>query len=395
MFGRNKSRKEAKKKPNVSAKQEFHYYDYPLVACIVLLTCFGLVMLYSTSSYSAQVTFGDDMFYLKKQAFYGGLSFVLMVLLSLKDYHFYAKWSPLLYIVSDILLVITKFFGTEIYGAKRWLYIAGIFSFQPAELAKLSVILFLAVLMEKMESKTYAWRGFFTILGIGGFTSLLTLVFTDNLSTAIIIAGITVGMLFVVFPKKWPFAAGGGVMAILVFVVTRYASTLNGSENFRLRRVIVWLNPEQNQSLGGYQIMQGLYAIGSGGLFGKGLGNSLQKVGYVPEAQNDMILTIIGEELGILGVAVLTLLFVYMLYRLLVIAQNAPDLMGSMIACGVFVHIALQVIFNIAVVTNAIPTTGITLPFVSYGGSAIAFLMGEMMLALSVSRQIKFKNSDA
>ena len=141
--------------------------------------------------------------------------------------------------------------------------------------------------------------------------------------------------------------------------------------------------------------MQGLYAIGSGGVFGKGLGNSLQKLDYVPEAQNDMILTIICEELGIFGAVVLSMLFAFMLYRLLFIAQNAPDLLGSLIASGIFIHIALQVVLNIAVVTNAIPTTGITLPFVSYGGTSIVFLMAEMTMALSVSKQIKFKDNDS
>ena len=202
-------------------------------------------------------------------------------------------------------------------------------------------------------------------------------------------------MLFIVFPKKTPFIVGAVIVAVGVVGVIMYAQTLSGSENFRLRRVIAWLDPEANSSLGGYQIMQGLYAIGSGGVFGKGLGNSLQKLDYVPEAQNDMILTIICEELGIFGAVVLSMLFAFMLYRLLFIAQNAPDLLGSLIASGIFIHIALQVVLNIAVVTNAIPTTGITLPFVSYGGTSIVFLMAEMTMALSVSKQIKFKDKDS
>ena len=141
--------------------------------------------------------------------------------------------------------------------------------------------------------------------------------------------------------------------------------------------------------------MQGLYAIGSGGFFGKGLGNSLQKLDYVPEAQNDMIFTIICEELGLFGAIMLTILFAFMLYRLFFIAQNAPDLLGSLIASGIFIHIALQVVLNIAVVTNVIPTTGITLPFISYGGTSIVFLMAEMALALSVSKRIRFKDQEA
>ncbi len=379
------------RKRTKSIKRNAQYFDYNLLACIILLTCFGLIMLYSTSSYSAQVTFGDDMYYLKKQAFFSVVGFVGMLISAMFiDYHWYARFAGLLYLGSNLLLFLTKFIGVEIYGAKRWIYVGGV-SFQPAELAKLCVILFLSVLIVKIGSRIRTPLAFIAVLGCGGFTSALTLFFTDNLSTAIIIGGITVGMLFVVYPKKAPFVGGIAAVSVVVFAVVRYAQSLTtSSENFRLRRVVAWLNPEANESQGGYQILQGLYAIGSGGIFGKGLGNSLQKVGYVPEAQNDMILTIICEELGILGAAVLTLLFVCLLYQILLIAQNAPDLLGSLIACGVFCHISLQVILNIAVVTNAIPTTGITLPFISYGGSAIVFLLLEMSMVLNVARHIEF-----
>ena len=156
-------------------------------------------------------------------------------------------------------------------------------------------------------------------------------------------------------------------------------------------RVMIWLHPEDYEK--GYQTLQGLYAIGSGGLFGKGLGESMQKLGFIPEAQNDMIFSIICEELGLFGAVLLTILFVFLLYRLMFIAQNAPDLLGSLIVTGIFAHIALQVILNIAVVLNVIPTTGVTLPFISYGGTSILFLMTEMGIALNVSRQIRIKDN--
>ena len=165
--------------------------------------------------------------------------------------------------------------------------------------------------------------------------------------------------------------------------------TITTSENFRLRRIITWLDPENHADKGGFQVMQGLYAIGSGGFFGKGLGNSTQKLGVIPEVQNDMILSIVCEELGVFGAIVILVLFGLLLYRLMFIARNAPDLYGSLIATGIFAHIALQVILNIAVVTNLIPTTGITLPFISYGGTSILFLMTEMGIALGISRKIK------
>ena len=160
---------------------------------------------------------------------------------------------------------------------------------------------------------------------------------------------------------------------------------------FRSQRVISWLNPEATADTGSFQVMQGLYAIGSGGLFGKGLGNSTQKLGVIPEAQNDMILVVICEELGVFGAVVILVLFALLLYRLIFIAKNAPDLFGSLIATGIFAHIALQVILNIAVVTGLLPTTGITLPFISYGGTAIVFLMAEMGIALGISRKIRLE----
>ena len=162
-------------------------------------------------------------------------------------------------------------------------------------------------------------------------------------------------------------------------------------KDYQLRRINVWVNPVQYARSGGYQVLQGLYAIGSGGLFGKGLGESLQKLGFVPEAQNDMIFSIICEELGLFGAISVILIFMFMIYRFMVIAGNAPDLMGAMIVIGVMAHIAIQVILNIAVVTNTIPNTGVTLPFISYGGTSVMFLMLEMGMVLSVSNQIKLE----
>ena len=192
-----------------------------------------------------------------------------------------------------------------------------------------------------------------------------------------------------------PFIIIAGVAAVLVvLLVVVLSSTMENSDNFRIQRILVWLHPEDYASGDGYQTLQALYAIGSGGLFGRGLGNSIQKLGSVPEAQNDMIFSIICEELGIFGGMLVLLLFGYLLYRLFFIAQNAPDMFGSLMVSGIFIHIALQVILNIAVVVNLLPNTGVTLPFISYGGTSILFLMGEMGLALSVARQIKFQDSE-
>ena len=174
-------------------------------------------------------------------------------------------------------------------------------------------------------------------------------------------------------------------LAILVFVI---GQSVKETDDFRLNRIIAWLHPENATGTAAYQTIQALYAIGSGGFLGRGLGNSIQKLGSVPEAQNDMIFSIICEELGIVGGVILLLLFGYLLYRLCFIAQNAPDLFGSLIVSGIFIHIALQVIVNL------MPNTGVTLPFISYGGTSIMFLMAEMGLALSVSKQIKLKTPE-
>ena len=233
------------------------------------------------------------------------------------------------------------------------------------------------------------------LLALGAVQGGAAFILTDNLSTGLIIGGIAVMMIFIAHPKTKPFIlTGGSIAAVIAAGVIYLGNTMTTSENFRIRRILAWLHPEENMSAGGYQVMQALYAIGSGGFFGKGLGNSAQKLGTIPEAQNDMIFSIVCEELGVFGALLLFLMFGYLLYRLFFIAQNAPDLYGTLIVSGIFVHIALQVILNICVVINLMPTTGITLPFVSYGGTSILFLMAEMGIALSVSRKIEFKNQD-
>ena len=200
-------------------------------------------------------------------------------------------------------------------------------------------------------------------------------------------------MIFVAHPDtKWFVGVGSVIAAVVGIAVAYMGMTMTTSDNFRIRRILSWLHPEENMSGGGYQVMQSLYAIGSGGFFGKGLGNSAQKLGTIPEAQNDMIFSIVCEELGVFGGVLLILMFLYLLYRLFFIAQNAPDLYGTLVVSGIFAHIALQVILNICVVINLMPTTGITLPFVSYGGTSIMFLMMEIAIALSVSRRIRFKD---
>lgn len=376
-------------------KLKSDYYDYNLLAVVILLTCFGLVMLYSTSAYMAELKFDNDMYYFGKQALISAVCILLAIGVSFFDYHILFPLGGFIFLVAFILMALVQTpLGVEVNYARRWLNLFGI-QFQPSEVAKIAVIVYVPVVIIKMGKRFKGAKACMPPLVIGAVLSLGAYIFTENLSTAIIIAGIACIIVFVAHPKTAPFliiaAAAAAVVGVAVFFLSQ---TLESSESFRLRRVLVWLNPEKYSEDGGYQILQALYALGSGGFFGKGLGNSTQKLGPVPEAQNDMIFSIVCEELGIFGGAIVLLLFGYMIYRLFFIASNAPDLFGSLMVVGIMAHISLQVILNICVVLNLIPTTGITLPFISYGGTSVLFLMMEMAIALSVSRRIRFENEE-
>ena len=378
---------------SVRRKKRADYYDYSLVAVIILLICFGLIMLYSTSSYIAQMNHNDDMFYFKKQALISVGCIVMAIGISMLDYHLLIKLTMPLYGAAIVLMGLVKTsLGHESHGAKRWIQIGSLPQFQPAEVAKIAVIVCLSYMIVQMGKTVKTLKACMVLAGLGGLQGLAAYVLTSNLSTAIIIFCITAGLIFVAHPKTRPFMIGLALIAALAVIgVMILSKTLETSSSFRIRRILVWLHPEDYASGDGYQTLQALYAIGSGGIFGRGLGNSIQKLGSVPEAQNDMIFSIICEELGLFGALLVLVLFGYLLYRLFFIAQNAPDLFGSLLVTGIFIHIALQVIFNIAVVLNLMPNTGVTLPFISYGGTSVLFLMVEMGMVLSVSNQIKLE----
>ena len=374
-------------------KQAVHYFDYSLLAIIIFLMCFGLVMLYSISSYEARTEYGDGMYFLKRQGLIGLGSIVVMMWVSRLDYHMFSKYAAMSYWGSMLLLALVKFtpLGIEVNGARRWFRLPANQSFQPAEVMKIAVIIFIPYLICRMGNKVHTLKGSLGVVAWGGLAALGVYVLTDNLSSAIIVMGISCCILFVVHKKQKIFLwiAGGG---LAVFVAGSYilGRLLENSTSFRLRRIIAWLNPEKYASTISFQTVQGLYAIGSGGFFGKGLGNGVQKT-VIPEVQNDMILSAICEELGVFGAIIILVLFGLLIYRLLFIAQNAPDLYGALIMTGIMSHIAIQVILNVMVVTNMMPNTGITLPFISYGGTSILFLMIEMGMALGISRRIKLE----
>lgn len=383
-----------KRSTNTRVKKKEHsiaYFDYSLLAILICLICFGLVMLYSTSSYSAMMKQnGDSLFYFKRQVLFCIVGLIGMWIVSRIDYHWYFERSKFFYFISIFMMFLVKTpLGKEVNGAKRWIKLPFGQQLQPAEIAKIAIILFIPALICTMGREIKTLEGIVKVLAWGAFSAAVVFIITENLSTAIIVMGITCIMIFVVHPKTRIFIIiAVGIILIGIVGARVLGMAMETSGNFRLRRILVWLNPEKYASEGGYQIMQALYAIGSGGFFGKGLGNSAQKM-IIPEVQNDMILSIICEELGVFGAIMVLILFGMLLYRLLFTAQNAPDLYGSLVVSGIFAHIALQVILNVMVVINCIPTTGITLPFISYGGTSVLFLMAEMGLALGVSSKIK------
>lgn len=369
--------------------KKFHsYYDYSLLFLTLFLVCFGLVMIYSTSSYNASRDYGNPAFYLEKQGAFAVFGVIIMLIVSKIDYRIYITKLPilrvkpvtLLFILCILLQTYVLIFGKEINGAKRWIDLGPLGSFQPSELSKIAVILFTAYIVNLSPVKLDKFKGFIRVAVF--VAPLIVLVLIPNFSTALVMSAIMVGICFVASRKKLYFLVTGflmgGIGAAFVFGVS-----------YRSTRIDVWRNVETHPK--GYQILQGLYAIASGGIFGKGLGESMQKLGFIPESHNDMIFSVICEELGLFGAVAVILLFVLMVWRLFVIAINASDLYGGLIATGVLTHIAVQVLLNIAVVTNTIPSTGIPLPFISYGGSSLMVLLFEMGIALSVSNQIKYE----
>lgn len=374
-------------------KQEEYYFDYALLFIVLFLLVFGLVMLYSVSSYEAGLDYGDSAYYLKKQAISTCLGLVGMFIVAKIDYHLWEKFAVIGYLVSVVTILLVKSpIGKSTNGASRWILIGPV-SIQPAEIAKLAMILFLAVMVCKMGKSIRTWKGLIIIMLMPVPIAALIKVVTNNLSSAIIVMGIAVLMIFVATPQYLRYVvfglAGVAAAAGVVFYIKISAAQNAG---FRGERILAWLDPQAYASDTGFQTLQALYAIGSGGLWGKGLGRSMQKLGFLPEAQNDMIFSIICEELGLFGAFAIIMLFVILLWRFMVIANNAADLFGALLVVGVMGHIAIQVILNIAVVTNTIPNTGISLPFISYGGTSIVFLMAEIGLVLSVSRGIRLKD---
>lgn len=370
------------------------FMDYSLLFIVLFLVGFGMVMVFSSSSYEANLK-GDATSYLRQQLFASILGLVAMMVVANIPYHFWERFAILAYIGSIVLVLLIIPFGHSSGGATRWLYIGGI-SLQVAEVAKLGMILFLSSLICTLGKGIRSNKGFLIVLLSPAPVAVMLWQITNNLSSAIIVMAIAVLMLFVSCPDYKRFILLGlltiAVAAAVVFYVVQTAQAHVDDLDFRGARILAWLDPEAYASDKGFQTLQALYAIGSGGVLGKGLGESMQKRGFLPEAQNDMIFSIICEELGLFGGIAVIVLFLMLIWRLMIIANNAADLYGALLVVGVLGHIAVQVILNIAVVTNTIPNTGISLPFISYGGSSVMFLLIEIGITLSVAKGIRLKD---
>lgn len=374
--------KKPRKKLRVNADN-----DYKLITCVLLLAGFGLIVLYSSSYYSE----GTSM--LIKQAVFTIVGIGLMLLMAeLFDYRLLKPWALTLYVLSlGMTLLVMSPIGVTVNGARRWLNLK-VTTFQPSEFVKLTVILAIAGILSTYWKKLQKWQ-------ISLLLAVLTLVpvailflVTDHLSAAIIVLVIGFGMVFIAHPKdRWMLLAV--LVVLLIAVVGIYYIVVlkeyDPNENFRYTRIRIWFDPFNEAYEGSYQVREGLYGIASGGLFGRGLGNSILKEGFLPEPYNDMIFAVLCEEMGLLGAGMVLYLFLYLVIRIFRIGVSAPDKFGFFICMGVMLHIASQVILNILVVTNTIMNTGITLCFFSGGGSALLFIYAEMGLVLSVAKRIQ------
>ena len=341
--------------------------DFTLVITILFLLGIGLVMVLSASSPSALSESGNSYSYFSKQLLFAILGLLAMVFISKIDYRFYQKFYKHAWILSVILLVAVKLIGTEVNGAKRWISITKTLSFQPSEVVKFLMIIFYAAILVKNrdELKLYG-KGFIKhFLYLVPIIGLLIL--EPHLSASMVIIGIVSIMMIVAGCKFKHFLLTG-----LGFGVPLLGAAIAFSP-YRLERFVTFLDPWKDATDSGWQVIQSLYAIGSGGLFGVGLGDSKQKYLYIPEPHNDFIFSILAEELGFFGCAVVLILFAIFIWRGILIAMKAPDMFGSLMAIGITTLVAIQVIINVAVVTSSMPATGMPLPFFSYRRNGVTY----------------------
>ncbi len=371
--------KQEENRKRAAAKPVKGSIDWVLVMIVLALLVFGLVMLYSASSYEASIKFHNPSYYVVKQLISTVIGLVVMAVVALIPHKFFEKIAILVYLVAVAAMILVKTpLGLEANGAYRWIDLK-IVTVQPSEIMKVALVLVLAMLLSRYVNYLGDIKMYLIVMGLCVVAVALTVFITDDLGTGIIMFAMGFIMIFVA-SKKIRYL----IITLVVFLAGGVSYVLLRST--KRVRVQAWLNLDKYADDIGYQITQALYAIGSGGLLGKGLGKSTQKLGFVPESENDMIFSIICEELGIIGGIILIALVALLLWRMKKIFDSAADLYGKVVVAGVAAHIAIQTFLNIAVVTNLLPNTGVPLPFISYGGTAVIFLLIEIGLVLSVSR---------
>lgn len=355
--------------------------DLLFLGTIIILLMFGLIMVTSSSSESARYMNNDPLFFAKRQFIWAIISVIVMMVVSKVDYKFIKDKSFLILGISILLLIAIFVVGQKVNGSTRWINL-GFLTFQPSEFAKLALITFLASSLSRNQDKLPIFtKGLLPHLAIVGFIAAL-IVLEPHFSATLLIVGTSIIMIYVAGAKlkhllllAAPVVAGGIAMVII--------------SPYRLQRVTSFMDPFKDKLGDGWQIIQSLYAIGSGGLFGLGLGQSRQKFLYIPEPHNDFIFSILCEELGTIGAFLMIVLFIVLIWRGIRIAMKAPDTFSCLFVTGIISMVALEVIMNIAVVTSSMPVTGIPLPFFSYGGTSLLFLMTGMGIVLNISRYVE------
>ena len=357
--------------------------DIPFLVLVIVLMGIGILMLFSASYATAYYENLPSTYYFMRQGIFAVAGLAIMFIISFMDYRKFRKFSPLLMIIAIVLLIVVLLVGKGNYGEKRWIDL-GLFQFQPSEVAKLAVIFFfssmISVNAEKMHTFKYGFLPYALILAVIGGLMFLE----PHLSGMILIFGVG-GALMFIGGTHWGWFAG------IIGAIGVGAAAAISFLDYARQRVATWLDPFLDPKGDGYQIIQSLYAIGSGGLLGLGFGNSRQKYLYLPEAHNDFIFAIVCEELGFIGAIIILILFAFLIMRGYWIALHARDKFGSLLAAGISTMVALQTVLNIGVVTGVLPVTGAALPFFSYGGTALLILLAEMGVVLSVSRYIPVK----
>lgn len=374
--------------------------NFNIISCVVVLLVIGLVMVTSSSYFYAYTTTGDSMYFFRRQASWMLIGLVVMVLvIFLARMDWLRHWSFLIYMLSVAFCVIVLFFGHTANGSTRWLGV-GSLSFQPSEFAKLAVAIYVSHLVALEGKQLQTTRGFVLTLFVVAVPSVFVAI--ENLTSGIIVAAVGVTIMFMGGMRPRHILILIGLSALVIFLVALplfvdveslpgFLGTILTKYMYRTDRIRAWLDPWSYALDEGYQTIQSLYAVGSGGFFGRGLGQSIQKLGYIPEAYNDIIFAIICEELGFFGAAVVVMLFGIFAFNGYKVSHLAPNRFSAYLSGGLVTQIVLQAILNIAVNTNMIPATGVSLPFISYGGSSMLFLMVSVGLIVNISMYAKTK----